>query len=137
MGLIVQYLLAIACVLFVVSLPLSRLPIGGHLRRGAAALFLLAITPSVFVGAIRRASSGHSSPQPPFGATLGCLSVIVIVCIVSYAILEVRAYLRRPKSDAWSEYINLRSTGKTVLSQRDRDRMLPHLAPTDAREDET
>jgi hypothetical protein len=108
---IVQYLLAIGCTLLVVSLPIARTPLGGHLRRFDV----------------------PSAAQPTFGTTLGCVIGIVLACVLSFAILELRRYLLRPKRDAWSEYISQRSSGKTVLKDREatRERVLPPL-PSDA-----
>lgn len=136
---IVQYLLAIGCILLVVSLPIARTPLGGHLRRFACASFLLALTPSLFFGAIQHTPLDvPSAGQPTFGTTLGCVIGIVLASVLSFTILELRRYLLRPKRDAWSEYISQRSSGKTILKDREatRESVLPPLVPSDADDEE-
>lgn len=128
---IVQYLLAIACILFVVSLPLARTPIGGILRRWAAACFLLALAPALFIGLLRHVIRGTASSPHSIGTTIGGVVALVFLCVVAYAILEIRAKLRRPKQDAWSEYINMRSTGKVVVKDRNKQAGMPPVTPPD------
>lgn len=120
-ALIIQYLVAGACLLFVVSLPLGKTSSGASLRRGAAVLFLLAFMPSAFFGLI---SSGSASPNEPRGVAdqIGCGLVgfltLALASVVAYAFLEIRKRIKRPSKDAWSEYINLRSTGKTTVRRQ-------------------
>lgn len=120
-AMIIQYLVAGACLLFVVSLPLGKTSSGASLRRGAAVLFLLAFMPSVFFGLI---SSGSASPNEPRSAAdqIGCavagVVALALASVVAYAFLEIRKRIKRPSKDAWSEYINLRSTGKTTVRRQ-------------------
>jgi hypothetical protein len=120
-ALIIQYLVAGACLLFVVSLPLGKTGAGASLRRGAAVLFLLAFMPSVFFGLI---SSGSASPNEPrsaadqFGCAIAGVLTLATASVVAYAFLEIRKRIKRPSKDAWSEYINLRSTGKTTVRRQ-------------------
>jgi hypothetical protein len=119
-ALIIQYLVAGACLLFVVSLPLGKTSAGASLRRGAAVLFLLAFMPSVFFGLI---SSGSAPNEPRSAADqIGCaiagVLTLATASVVAYAFLEIRKRIKRPSKDAWSEYINLRSTGKTTVRRQ-------------------
>jgi hypothetical protein len=133
---IVPYLFAVACVLLVVSLPIARTPIGSMLRRCAGALFLLAITPAVFFGLVgSQPVSGTSSSPEVTANPFGCVIGFVLLSLLSYAVLEIRRRFRRPKQDAWSEYINARSAGKTIVKDRDKRRGISPLAPTDPDED--
>jgi hypothetical protein len=120
--LLVQSALALACLLFVVSLPIAKLPIAGTMRRVAAALFLVALFPSVFFGLIARpstATGGPSSPVSPSAAAepLSVIAGLVLLCLLSYAILEIRKRFTKTSSkDAWSEFVSLRSSGKKPVS---------------------
>ena len=110
---IVQYLVATACLLFVLSLPLGKLPFAGMLRRWAGFLFLLAFLPSLFFGLISVAPGPTTSASQDEGCSVGAILVLGVLSIVAYAILEVRKRLRPGKSaDAWSDYVSLRTAGK-------------------------
>jgi hypothetical protein len=114
-ALVIQYCIATACLLFVVSLPIARLPIASTLRRAAFALFLLAFMPSVFYGLI-------TSPPPAGGEVPGhamngpnaleVIGALLVLSCVAYAILAIRKRLKRSPKDAWSEFVGLRSSGK-------------------------
>ena len=123
---VIQYLVAASCLLFVVSLPLGKSQTGSGLRRIAAALFLLAFMPSVFFGLVSRGSTNppHASggPLDQVGCALGGLLTVVLLSFAAYAVLEVRKRIGRPSKDAWSEYINLRSTGKTSVRNQKQSR---------------
>lgn len=114
---LVQYLVATACLLFVLSLPLGKLPVATTLRRWAAVLFLLAFAPSVFFGLIQ-SSTPHASPgSPSEGCSLGAIAGFVILSLLAYGILELRKRLRPGKSgDAWSDYVSLRTSGKKPVA---------------------
>ena len=110
---IVQYLVATACLLFVLSLPLGKLPFAGMLRRWAGFLFLLALLPSLFFGLISATPGPTTSAPQDGGCSVGAILVFGVLSIVAYAILEVRKRLRPGKSaDAWSDYVSLRTAGK-------------------------
>lgn len=113
-SLLIQYCIAAACLLFVVSLPIAKLPIASTMRRVAGALFLLAFLPSLFFGLI---TSPSQQPGGEVQATAGvnALEVIgglVILSGIAYAILAVRKRMKKSPKDAWSEYVGLRSSGK-------------------------
>jgi O-antigen ligase len=112
---IVQYLVATACLLFVLSLPLGKLPFAGLLRRWAGFLFLVAFLPSLCFGLITTAQHQHgpSATPPRTGFSFGAVVGFIILSVIAYAILEVRKRLRPGKSaDAWSDYVSLRTAGK-------------------------
>jgi hypothetical protein len=110
---IVQYLVAAACLLFVLSLPLGKLPFAGMLRRWAAFLFLLAFLPSLFFGLTSTTHGPTTSAPQDGGCSVGAILVFGVLSILAYAILEVRKRLRPGKSaDAWSDYVSLRTAGK-------------------------
>jgi hypothetical protein len=116
---IVQYLVATACLLFVLSLPLGKLPIASTLRRWAGFLFLLAFLPSLFFGLITASSHGHPASGAPDhgGCSFGAIFGFMLLSLIAYAILEVRKRLRPGKSaDAWSDYVSLRTAGKRPVS---------------------
>ena len=116
---IVQYLVATACLLFVLSLPLGKLPVAAMLRRWAAVLFLLAFLPPVFYGIIssQRPTNEASTTASP-GCSLEAILGFVILSLLAYGILEIRKRLRPGKSaDAWSDYVGLRTSGKKPVKK--------------------
>ena len=121
LGTLIQYALATACLLFVVSLPIWKLPIAGTMRRIAGALFLAALLPSLFFGLLSSPSSnaaGPSTSAPPVAhvAPLSVIGGLVVLCVLSYAILEIRKRMKKTSKDAWSEFVSLRSSGKKPVS---------------------
>lgn len=111
---LIQYALALACLLFVVSLPIWKLPIAATMRRVAGALFLLAFLPSVFFGLIPASppSSGDAGTTGPAINPLEAIGGLILLSLVAYAILALRKRLKKNPKDAWSEYVSLRSSGK-------------------------
>lgn len=133
---IVGYLFAAACALLVVSLPITRTSIGSMLRRCAGTLFLLAITPALFFGLVESQPASDTSTTPQITASpFGCVIGFALLSLFSYCVLELRRRFRRPKQDAWSEYINARSAGKIIVKDRDKRRGISPLTPTDPDED--
>ena len=65
----ISFLIAAACVVFVLSLPISATKAGQTLRRWAGVLFLLALAPALFVGLI--GAMGGSSGMPHAGTGAG------------------------------------------------------------------
>src|SRR5215212_1367857 len=115
LGLAIQYCIATALLLFVVSLPIAKFPIAGTMRRIAAALFLLAFMPSLFYGLITSPPAsggevpGHTMTGPNALEVIGAL---LILSCAAYAILAIRKRLKKSPKDAWSEFVGLRSSGK-------------------------
>jgi hypothetical protein len=116
---IVQYVVAMACLLFVLSLPLGKLPFAGKLRRWAGFVFLLAFLPSLFFGLIATSPHGTAptSALAHNGCSFGAVLGFILLSLLAYAILEVRKRFRPGKSvDAWSDYVSLRTAGKRPVS---------------------
>ena len=135
-ALVIQYLIAGACLLFVISLPLGKSNIGSSLRRTAAVLFLLACMPSVFFGLISNRPAAPAEPRSvadQIGCVVAGLFILALASFAAYAFLEIRKRLGRPSKDAWSEYINLRSTGKTTVRRQKgrRGGIAPLVEPDD------
>jgi hypothetical protein len=134
LGLVIQYAFAAACLLFVVSLPIWKLPIAATLRRVAAALFLAALLPSLFFGVIAPASPSAGAGSSPASSSSGpnaleVIGALVLLSVVSYAILAIRKRLRTTSKDAWSEFVSLRSSGKRPVGD-------PHTTHTPSLFDE-
>jgi len=111
---IVQYLVATACLLFALSLPLGKLPFTAKLRRWAGFLFLLAFLPSLFFGLITALPDTHpTTAAPQHGCSFGAILGFIFLSLLAYAILALRKRLRPGKSaDVWSDYVSLRTAGK-------------------------
>ena len=118
-GLLIQCAIAAACTLLVVSVPIWKLPLGVTLRRIAAALFLVALVPSLFFGLLAPSgpAAGDGSPSAAASSAaapnaLEVLGGLLILSVVSYLILAIRKRLRTTAKDAWAEFVSLRSSGK-------------------------
>jgi len=120
---IIRLLIAAACALFVLSLPLSKTETGAALRRVAAVCFTLAFLPSLIIGlfyARPAATDTASSAAPASGsdpqallADLGCIALVVIVAFVAYMILKLRSrFVSKAKTrDPWEAFFH-RGGGK-------------------------
>lgn len=130
-GEIIRLLIAAACALFVLSLPLSKTETGAALRRWAGVCFILAFLPSLIIGVFyapstsstsstATTSSPASTPSPPvvspaedFFSTLGCIAAVVIAALIAYGVLKLRsrfAAKAKPR-DPWETFFN-RGGGK-------------------------
>lgn len=101
-----QWLLAIATILFFVSLPMADKSRAWRMRRWAGGLVLL-----VFIIAV---SAMELRVHPT-----RTLAIVVTAMFVAYGVLEIRKYLKRRKPEPWVEYLNLRSTGKRPVDLED------------------
>jgi hypothetical protein len=118
---LIRLLIAAACALFVLSLPLSKTNAGATLRRWAGVCFILALLPSIIYGLLYPAAttsntstsstttspsstttspsstttspSSTSLPAPAddFFSTLGCAAAVVIAAFVAYGVLKLRS----------------------------------------------
>lgn len=90
---IISRLLAAACVLFVISLPLTPWQIGRTLRRVAAAVFLLALVPSVFLSIARMivAELEHDVSLP---SGLVLIFLLLLMSAIAAGALHVRQRLQ-------------------------------------------
>ncbi|HKO57779.1 MAG TPA: hypothetical protein VJ276_18065 [Thermoanaerobaculia bacterium] len=115
-GDIIRLLIAAACGLFVLSLPLSKTTTGATLRRWAAVCFVLALLPSLLHGLFRAATTSTSAAPAPaddFLTTLGCIAAVIIAVLLAYGVLKLRSRFRaksKPR-DPWDAFFN-RGGGK-------------------------
>lgn len=124
---IIAYCLAAACLVFVIALPLGKTGIGATLRRWAGALFLLALAPSLFFGLIGARHDAMSGISADGANPLAVLGGLGLLAVLSYAILAVRKRMTKTSKDAWSEYVNLRSSGKRPVGTDPRTHHVPSL----------
>ncbi|HEX8155136.1 MAG TPA: hypothetical protein VF698_18535 [Thermoanaerobaculia bacterium] len=130
-GEIIRLLMAAACGLFVLSVPLSKTQTGATLRRWAGVCFVLAFLPSIVCGLFYSASSTSTSstsstsstatttsppavsPADDFFSRLGCVTVVVIAAVIAYGILKLRSRLlaKSKPRDPWETLFN-RGGGK-------------------------
>lgn len=117
----IRLLIAAACALFVLSLPLSKTATGATLRRWAAVAFTLAFLPSLIIGmfyarpateAAGGAASTGSSPHDAL-ASLGCVTLFIIAALVAYGGLKLRSRFtaKAKPRDPWETFFN-RGGGK-------------------------
>jgi hypothetical protein len=111
LSVLIAYSIAVACLLFVVSLPIAKLPIARTMRRIAGALFLIAVLPSLFFGLIMPSHGSGAAPTSSANP-LATIGGFVVLSVIAYAILAIRKRLKRSPKDAWSEFVGLRSSGK-------------------------
>lgn len=117
---LIRFLIAAACALFVLSLPLSKTEAGATLRRWAAVCFVLAFLPSLIHGLFYAPSSSSSATTTPspsaaggFLSTLGSITVVILLILIAYGILKLRSRFRtksKPR-DPWEAFFN-RGGGK-------------------------
>jgi hypothetical protein len=120
----IRLLIAAACALFVLSLPVTKTKVGATLRRAAGVCFVLAILPALISGlffsaqvAPGTAATGDQSSSVGhihhFLANLGCVAAFVLLAVCAYALLRLRARFRsksKPR-DPWDALFN-RGGGK-------------------------
>lgn len=82
-----SFLIASACVVLVLSLPISATKAGPTLRRWAGVLLLLALTPAIFVGLV--GAMGGSSGAPYVGTSAGS-SVDALGTVLGFLTLSHR-----------------------------------------------
>jgi len=116
---LIRFLIAAACALFVLSLPLSKTDAGATLRRWAAVCFILAFLPSLIYGLFYNADNSAAvaadavSPANELLSSLGCIAAIVIAAVIAYGLLKLRsrfASKAKPR-DPWETFFN-RGGGK-------------------------
>jgi hypothetical protein len=117
LNLLIRYAIAGACVLFMVSLPLSKMEVAGRLRRMSGALILLAFAPYVFVDLARALGrdSWHAAPAAgamTCGAMLQVVGALALLTLLPYLILLFRKGLTMSPKNREDEWKHLRSSGK-------------------------
>lgn len=117
---IIRLLLAAACALFLLSLPLSKTETGATLRRAAGVAFTLAFLPSLIISMFYARSAnepagsaaGFGSPHDAL-ANLGCVTLIIIAALGAYGVLKLRSRFtsKAKPRDPWETFFN-RGGGK-------------------------
>lgn len=121
---IIPMLLAAACALFVLSLPVAKTQVGATLRRAAGVCFVLAFLPSLIDGLFFSAHVAPGTMSTAGQATgadhlhhllanLGCVAAFLMLAVCAYALLRLRARFRsksKPR-DPWDTFFN-RGGGK-------------------------
>lgn len=113
-NLLVSWSLCAACVVFLVSLPLSHSEAGAKLRRVALAFLLLAFAPYLFVDLLRSFPTfGLPRFDVPGAGIFELIGVLAVVAPLAYAVLALRRRLAHPSRDA--QHARLRRSGKTPV----------------------
>jgi protein-S-isoprenylcysteine O-methyltransferase Ste14 len=120
---VIRFLIAAACALFVLSLPVSKTDTGATLRRWAGVCFVLAFLPALVSGLFYSPSAadpsaistdaGAASPAQNVLSGLGCIAAVIVAAFIAYGILKLRgrfAAKAKPR-DPWETFIN-RGGGK-------------------------
>jgi hypothetical protein len=122
-GEIIRLLIAAACALFVLSLPLSKTASGATLRRWAGVCFILALLPALVGGLFYApsnadgAATATGAPVPsPAGdvlSGLGCIATVIIAALIAYGILKLRSRFasKAKPHDPWETFFS-RGGGK-------------------------
>lgn len=134
-GEIIRLLIAAACALFVLSLPLSKTESGATLRRWAGVCFILAFLPSLIVGLFyapsaapdgtvsTAADAAATSPAHDLLSGLGCIAAVIIAALIAYGVLKLRsrfASKAKPR-DPWDTFFN-RGGGKRPFAMNPNSR---------------
>jgi hypothetical protein len=114
---------ALACLLFVLSLPLSATGFGKTLRMWAGFLFVLVLGPSLFFGALKQTvgGGGRNASNVGLGDVLAAIGVLAILSVAAYVALQVRSRKGGTKRDAMADFFSRKSSGKEPVARRDDD----------------
>ena len=126
----ISFLIASACVVFVLSLPISATKAGQTLRRWAGVLFLLALAPALFVGLVGAMGGSSGTPQAATGAgggvdALGTVIGFLILSPLAYGILQLRKRFSPKSRDPWADYVDRKAAGKKVVDPKAAKPVLP------------
>jgi predicted membrane channel-forming protein YqfA (hemolysin III family) len=89
--------ITLACLLFVVSLPIGATPFGKATRRWAFFFFLAALAPSVFVSIFQQTTGGKSLSA---GSLLGTVGFLAIVSVIAYLVLGAKGLVGGKRNGA-------------------------------------
>ncbi len=114
---------ALACLLFTLSLPLGGATFAKSLRKAALFLFILALGPSLFFGALKESLGASGSGSTSAGPTdvLAALGGLALLSVGAYIALQVRKRSRRGERNAMTDFYNQRSTGKRPVRREDQE----------------
>ncbi|HEX8253385.1 MAG TPA: hypothetical protein VF846_09575 [Thermoanaerobaculia bacterium] len=134
-GEIIRLLIATACALFVLSLPLSKTESGAMLRRWAGVCFILAFLPSLIIGVAYTpsATDGTATGTPAAAAPahnllsgFGCIAAVITSAFVAYGVLKLRSRFaaKAKPHDPWETFFN-RGGGKRPFTMDANPRRSP------------
>lgn len=116
-----QWLLAIALVLFFVAPLMNDRSTAWRLGLASAAIILSVFAVAIVVVEVRR------HPIVSIGA-------VALLALASYGVLELRKRLQRRKPEPFVEFLNLRSMGKRPIDLNDHPDAFPPAADHAAEE---
>lgn len=96
MAWLISRLIALACVLFTASLPVSKTGAGSTLRRWAAFCFIAALVPSLFFG-LAQDVAPHATGAAAILDVLGGVFFLVLLSAGAYLLLRFRRRSAAPK----------------------------------------
>lgn len=113
-------ILALACLLFVLSLPVWATGFGKTLRMWAGFLFVLALGPSLFFGALKQATggAGGNASSLSVGDVLAAIGALTLLSVAAYVTLQVRSRQGGTKRDAMADFFSRKSSGKEPVARR-------------------
>ncbi|MFN7988866.1 MAG: hypothetical protein U0529_15445 [Thermoanaerobaculia bacterium] len=120
----ISFLVAAACIVFVLSLPISATKAGQTLRRWAGVLFLMALAPALFVGLVGAMGGAVGPAHVGSGAggsavdVLGTLLGFLILSPLAYGILQLRKRFNPKSRDPWADYVDRKAAGKKVVDPK-------------------
>jgi hypothetical protein len=85
---IVQFIVSVACILVVASLPIAKTALGAALRRWGCFLFVLAFAPSVFFGILHQAVRARLPWS--FVRIIEEVFTVLVVAAIAYVVLRLR-----------------------------------------------
>ena len=94
MAWLVSRSIALACVLFVASLPVAKTQAGAVLRRWAEFFLLVAITPSFCFGIAHEVAPGGDAGLSRVASAVGSVHLVVLVSAGAYVALTLRRRAR-------------------------------------------
>ena len=124
----ISFLIAGACVAFVLSLPISATRAGQTLRRWAGVLFLLALAPALFMGLVGAMGGAVAAPQATgggIGDLLGTVLGLLVLSPLAYGILQLRKRFSPKSRDPWADYVDRKAAGKKVVDPKAAKPVLP------------
>lgn len=124
----ISFLIAGACIAFVLSLPISATRVGQTLRRWAGVLFLLALAPALFMGLVGAMGGTAAAPRAGGGGVgdlLGTLLGLLILSPVAYGILQLRKRFSPKNRDPWADYVDRKAAGKKVVDPKAAKPVMP------------
>ncbi|MBV8547512.1 MAG: hypothetical protein JO093_13695 [Acidobacteria bacterium] len=113
-NLLVSWSLSVACIVFIVSLPLARYEAGAKLRRVALTFLLVGLAPFFFIDLLRTLPTpGQPRVAMPGAGLFEMIGVLAVVSPLAYTLLMLRRRLTHSRRD--SHHARLRRSGKVPV----------------------